>query len=101
MAGRFVPDPNFDKALRSNAQVRRARIEAGQAIVDAAAREVSVRTGGLRESLGVRTDGDGVHAGSDSPFWHLEEYGSINQSASAPLRRAVAAAGYRLEEDRR
>lgn len=33
----------------------------------------------------------------DKSFWHLAEYGSINNPAYAPLRRGVIAAGLRFE----
>lgn len=34
---------------------------------------------------------------SDSPFWHLHEYGSINNPPTRPLSRAVTDAGLEFE----
>ena len=34
----------------------------------------------------------------DDPFWHLDEYGSINSPAVAPLRGAAADCGIRVRE---
>lgn len=34
------------------------------------------------------------------PFWHLVEYGSKNNPAYAPVRRAVRALGLRFEDGR-
>jgi len=32
------------------------------------------------------------------PFWHLIEYGSVNNPAYAPVRRSVRAVGLRFED---
>lgn len=46
-------------------------------------------------------DRDGTVAASvysDSPFWHLFEFGSINNAPIRPLSRAVTDTGLRFEE---
>lgn len=55
-------------------------------------------TGDFVDSVeAAEVDGE-IHLRSTDPFWHLIEFGSANNPAYAPLRRAVQAAGLRLGE---
>lgn len=72
-----------------------------QAAMAAAAREIAAQarrvapvgdTGHYKRSLKTK----GPIAYTDDPFGHLVEFGSVNNPAYAPLRRATRAAGLRL-----
>lgn len=45
----------------------------------------------------IRADGDKVVFQNPRGVWHLVEFGSVNNPSYGPLRRAVVAAGLRLE----
>lgn len=46
----------------------------------------------------IRSDDDGS-VGTIDPFGHLVEWGSVNNSPYAPIRRGVAATGLALHEE--
>lgn len=54
------------------------------------------RRGHIRDKFVVVTDDKVVRVGNTDPFFHLIEFGSINNPAYAPLRRGVLTAGLRL-----
>jgi hypothetical protein len=45
----------------------------------------------------IRSEGDRVLYQNPRGVWHIVEFGSVNNPAYSPLRRAVVAAGLRLE----
>lgn len=54
---------------------------------------------GYRETLRVGEQDGTVTAESTDPFAHIVEFGSINNPAYAPLRRAVRGEGLDLRDD--
>jgi len=52
-----------------------------------------------RQPIQVGGSGEDVYVANHNHGAHLQEWGSRNNSAHAPLRRAVGAAGLRLEEE--
>jgi hypothetical protein len=91
----------YDTHVEGLAQL--AAAPAVQAAMAAAAREISRQaaqlapvgdTGRYKRSLKAK----GPVAYSDDPFAHLVEFGSVNNPAYAPLRRAVRASGLRLDQ---
>lgn len=92
---RIVPSPGGIARLQADPRYQAFRHEAALAVA-ASVRIVAPRgrTGDYARSIVVR--GGEVH--SVSPWWHLVEYGSVNNSAYAPLRRGTRAAGLALRE---
>lgn len=62
------------------------------------------RTGAARRSIGSSASlAGGTPVGrvfSTHPFWHLIEFGSINNPAYRPMTRAARASGLRFEDGR-
>lgn len=54
--------------------------------------------GGRSGPVEVSPTDKGAAVALTGPFAHLEEWGSINSSPSAPLRRAVEASGLEFDE---
>lgn len=99
MASRFVPSPNLDSILGRLPGVKRARVSAAEAIAQSAAREAPRRTDAYADSLQAVEDGDEVRAETTDPSGHMVEWGSQNNPPYSPIRRGVAAAGYKLEAE--
>lgn len=92
----FVPNPRFDAELKRDPGIRaELRRRANRAIAIAAGDTISPK---FAPGFYVEDNGDTVTAGTTNPFFHLDEWGSIHNPPRAPLRRAVRAAGTRLEE---
>ena len=95
----FIPNPNFVNELAKETPQVQALTEAAEASRDEAEQirhhvmpkqkdpAIEVQHEGFRVLL-VNTDYGG----------HLDEWGSINTPAAAPLRNGVRNAGYPLEE---
>ncbi|HNH38628.1 MAG TPA: hypothetical protein PK912_09290 [Microthrixaceae bacterium] len=54
--------------------------------------------GGRSGPVEVTDTARGCTVAMTGPFAHLEEWGSVNSSPTAPLRRAVEASGLEFEE---
>lgn len=94
---RYVPNPAFTTEVQEQPQYEKGMgsITKGAAkAVRAAARPF--RNTGYYERR-VRAKGEAVVA-SDH-FWHLSEFGSVNNAAYGPFRRGLRAAGIRLVMD--
>lgn len=92
---RFDPDHTFEAGIRRQREHKTAMI-ANAAVVQRAVVAIakeSENTGYYRRR--IRRRGTRVH--SLDVMWHLSEYGSVNNSAYAPLRRGVIAAGLTFE----
>lgn len=70
-----------------------------QAIADEARAIAPVYSGRYRRSIVAISSGFQVVVAAKDWKSHLVEWGSVNRPAKAVLRRAVAAAGYRLTGD--
>jgi hypothetical protein len=90
----FRPNPRFINDLKKEPGVK-ADLAAAAKTVAGIARGITPHAPG---SITTDTGGDTVTVGSDDPFFHLVEWGSVNNPPYAPIRRAVRAAGLRLEE---
>lgn len=90
----FRPNPRFHAELQKDPQVRDELAK----VANVAAGQVKSITPHAPGSVTVSDQGDTVTLGSDDPFFHLVEWGSVNNPPYAPLRRGIRAAGLRLEE---
>jgi hypothetical protein len=85
----FTPNPNFEAEIAADPESKAVLLERANTALAAAQNAAPVLTGKYRASLFADEDG----LGSTSSFWALIEYGSINDSPSAPLRTGVEVAG--------
>lgn len=92
----FVPNPNFVRQFEQERSYKDLRNEAAERTLRVARTIAPVRTGSYRDSLYVNEE-TGSLCSSDF-FAAGIEFGSVNNPAYAPCRRAVRAAGYRLAE---
>jgi hypothetical protein len=90
---RFTPNPAFEAELAADPATHGAMVSFGRTALAGAQAAAPVRTGRYRDSLELLDDGEQVALISTSSLWGLIEYGSVNNSPSAPLRRGVEAAG--------
>lgn len=90
----FRANPRFKAELKTDPGVR-DQIKTRATAVAGIAAGLAPEAG---DTVTVEDDGQTITVGSDNPFFHLFEWGSVNNSPYAPLRRAVRAAGLRLEE---
>lgn len=96
---RFEPDPNFECELARMVLPEAADRVAG--IAEGYDRQI----GGWwmprnrREAIQVQGRGEDVYVTNTRFGAHLQEWGSQNNAAHAPLRRAVRTAGFQLKED--
>jgi hypothetical protein len=104
---RFVPNPRFLRQLRHQPEFiegmgRRAEgIKARAKLLTP--RSSDRRRGHFRDRFVVETTPDGIPrvGNTDKSFYHLIEFGSVNNTPAAPLRRAVRAEGLRMDEQHR
>lgn len=99
MRGPFIPNPEMIEELMAEEGFRHqlGRVQ-GEAIKERAS-QLSPRGTGRTARSFVVVDEDGeIRVGNTDPFFHLTEWGSVNNPPYAPLRRGVTAAGLRLTE---
>lgn len=99
----FVPNPDFEAELQGEPEYDDSLAEVAQGVkthADAFARAAGApwlpRAG--HEPIEVHQDEDTTAVVNTDHLGHLQEWGSKNNPPHAPLRRAVRAAGLRLEE---
>lgn len=99
---RFVPNPKAFQEIRRQPSFD-AGMEARAKVVKELAEHFTSRGSDERRGHFAdkfvlwRADGVPIVGNTDKSFYHLLEFGSVNNRAQAPLRRAVRAAGLRLE----
>ena len=93
----FRKSPTFERDLERQREYRAGMNEAAEAVKAAAERNTPRGTGRTADSYVV----EGNVVGNTDPFFHLTEFGSVNNPAYAPLRRGVRQAGLRLDEEGR
>ena len=102
MSGRFVLNPQLEDEIRRQPEYRTALTEAADAVQDHAASFARAAHAPWMKrqskAITVVTDADGVAVVNTDYAGHLMEWGGRNNSAHAPLRRAVRAAGLHFEE---
>lgn len=101
MAAKFVPARNFNDIINDQPGVKRARMEAAEAIAERAASEAPERTGHYRRSLEAVEDDGRIRAQTTDPSGHMIEWGSANNPAYSPIRKAIQALGLRLDPERK
>jgi hypothetical protein len=98
----FLPNPKFLEELMGEGDFHDGLVETAEAVADnaktAMPRGMDERRGHIADAFEVVEDGDQVFVVNLDSFFHLAEWGSINNPVYAPLRRGVQAAGLRLEE---
>lgn len=90
-----VDELGLDQFLDS-ADMTRVRRSAADAIVDRAGL-IMIGTD-YASTLSVEEDSDRVSASTSDPFWHLVEFGSINNDALRPLSRATQDVGCKFTD---
>lgn len=100
MAQVFIPNPGFGKELMAEEEFRAQLGKVQGQAVKTLASQLAPRgdTGKTARSFIVVDEDGEVRVGNTDPFFHLTEWGSVNNPPYAPLRRAVTAAGLRLAE---
>ena len=74
--------------------------EQAERVKDSAERETPIgETGDTIDRYVITEYPTRMRVGNTDPFFHLTEFGSVNNPTYAPLRRGVRRAGLRLEED--
>ena len=99
---KFVPNRRFEEQLREQHEHQQALEQAAEAVQEHAttfANEAGAPWMRRQsETIDVSTDGDEVAVVNTDYAGHLMEWGGRNNSAHAPLRRAVRAAGLHFKE---
>jgi hypothetical protein len=98
---RFVPNPKFQQEIERQVEYRAEMVKDGEIVLHEAKAIAPVHTGAYRESLSVLIAGPKVYVRTTDFAGHMVEWGSQNNVAYAPIRRAVLAAGLRLDESQR
>jgi len=98
----YIPNPDFSKRL-----VAEDEYIAG---MEKCARDIRDRAHSIKHRVmpnkdhspvEVDVDDDTVYVINTDFGGHIDEYGSANNPAYAPMRTAVMAAGFRLEEEQK
>lgn len=96
---RFRPNPNFKREVEREVEFRQALMipaRAAAALANALGHRIMPK--GKGPTIKVEADLDGVRIVNHAYGSHIDEYGSANNPAYAPLRRGVRAAGLKFTE---
>lgn len=94
---KYVPNPLFEEEVETTPQFKRGMWDITDDGAAAVRRAAPVRTGYYRHHVKAI----GTRIRTLDVFWHLVEFGSVNNPPYAPLRRGLRAAGFRLVVDPR
>lgn len=94
---RFEPNPAFRAELEATPEFQAGERQITLEVAKAIRAGAPHHTGAFERSVRAR----GRLVETTDAFWHLIEFGSINNPAYAPFRRGISAAGLRLDETRR
>jgi hypothetical protein len=96
---RFRPNPNLRQELEREA-AHQVALKVAAEDVAGKARSIAHRImpAGAGEQIVVQQEGTEVVVANLAHGGHLDEWGSINSPAYAPLRRGVREAGLRLDD---
>jgi len=101
-----LPMTNFRPNRQARAQLARQPEhkkmlrEQAERVKDSAERETPIgETGDTIDRYAIVEFPTRMRVLNHDPFFHLTEFGSVNNAAYAPLRRGVRRAGLRLDED--
>lgn len=95
--GKYTRTARTEQLLEDRAYMR-TLVEAGEEAVKAAKTFAPVDTGAYRNGIKVVIRGKKVYVSATDWKSHWMEWGSINNSPSAPVRRGVRAVGLPLHE---
>lgn len=93
---RFVPDHGFERPIRAQATYQRAMVGRALRVFPHVQLMTPENTGYAHRSLFVLRN----TIVSRDPFWHLIEFGSVNNRAYAPMRSGVLSAGLTYRDAR-
>lgn len=95
----FKPNPNFAQELAVEPEYLDVLEEAAERGAEQA-RDLAhaIMPEGRGEQIVVESDEEGVRIANLDHGGHLDEFGSANNEAYAPLRRGALAAGLRISE---
>lgn len=96
----FVKNPRFDDEMQRDIAHGVETVVAAHLVRAIHASAPTGGTGAYSASVAVDASGGEVRVITTDPFWHLIEFGSMNNPPYAPIRRGVRAAGLRLDESR-
>lgn len=94
----FRKNPALEAEILALPGTHAALEEAGRAVARVARSLAPNGSGGYRRSIKVDRDANSTIVYTTDIAGHLVEFGSAKNPAYAPLRRAVRAAGLRLDE---
>lgn len=89
---------DFQQNLTKEPGTREALVRVAQRAARRARDLTPDGSGRTARSYVVEDDEQGVSVGNTDPFFHLTEFGSVNNPPYAPLRRAIRAEGLRIIE---
>lgn len=89
---KYRPNPLFEKEVQAEPEHQKGMEKVTKGVARSIRRVAPERTGYYKRR--VRASGRKVVA--RDPFWHLIEFGSVNNPPYSPLRRGLLAAGLRL-----
>lgn len=97
-ATRWIANPHFEEGIAADVATRAVIAARGQIALDGARNAVAVRTGHARDAYYF--DDSTMTLGSTSSFWLFDEYGSVHNAPTAPLRRGCEAAAVHWSDSR-
>lgn len=96
---KFKRNPSFLSQLKRGVEFQAVLDDAAGAVQQAAEHETPIgATADTIHHYKTTKAPTTRKVGNTDPFFHLTEWGSVNNVAYAPLRRGVQAAGLRLDE---
>jgi len=88
---RFEPNPNFEEEFERDPEYRQAITRVNHRVAS------SIRRASPSEDLTKTIEAGELSVYTTSSFWHIIEYGSVNNSPYAPFRRGVLDTGLRFD----
>lgn len=93
----YTPNPAFAALLAHSLGMEKTMAATATRVAATVKQQAPVRTGAYHRSLGAgashTADGWEGRVYSTDHFWHIIEFGSINNPAYAPLRRGLDRSG--------
>lgn len=90
---RYKPNHFFVEEVQLQPQHQKGMRQITKLVAEVIRRVAPHKTGYYERRVKAR----GMLIRAEDVFWHLVEYGSVNNPAYAPLRRGIRAAGLKLK----
>lgn len=90
-------NPNLEAELQQSPEYQAGMEEITRIVAVTVQDEAPDVTGYYKRHVAA----EGTQVVASDPFWHLVEFGSVNNPPYAPLRRGVTAAGLRFVDESR